>query len=161
MGCGTGNHATELRARGLRVVGVDTAPGMLQRASRKDVTLVRADPLHVPGRDSAADAVLSVYSAQFFELDAYFGEVRRLLAHGGRLLVELPRRVSSPPRPTLSMRFRAFQRVKNVMAAVGTRVGHVHLYETDELDNALAASGFTVLERRSSDRNFAVLARAT
>jgi SAM-dependent methyltransferase len=161
LGCGTGNHALAMRARGLRVVGIDSSPGMLKHAARKGIRLARADLGALPFPDAALGAALSVYSAQFFALPAYFAEIRRTLRRDATLVVVLPRRSWSRPRPDLSLRFRAFQHVKNVVAAVGERAGRVHLYEPADMHAALERAGFAVIDNRSTDRNFSAMAKAT
>jgi SAM-dependent methyltransferase len=167
LGCGTGNHSLALAGRGLTVVGVDVAPGMLDHARAKSldtpVFLVRADlrgPL--PMADDSVAGVLSVYAAQFLELAPFLAEVARVLEPGGALVLELPQ----PTQPTrdlsaLSLRFRAFQRVKRVLAAVGLRTGRVRWHSPTEVRRALDAAGFGDVTAVASPAGLAVLARLT
>lgn len=115
VGCGTGANLPRLRERvgdAGRVVGVDLAPGMLARASRRrdrrglpNVHLVRGDGARAP--IAGADAVLATFVVGMFEDPA--AAVERwcdLVGPGGRvsLLDAAPRDRSGP----LSAAFRAF-----------------------------------------------------
>lgn len=57
VGCGPGRDAVLLRARGLRVVGMDLSIGQLR--ARKVVGLIQADMCRLPLRDKCVDAVWS------------------------------------------------------------------------------------------------------
>lgn len=61
-GVGTGRFAVPLRARGVRVVGVDIAPRMLAKAREKGAAdLFLATATHLPFRDRAFSASLSIH----------------------------------------------------------------------------------------------------
>ncbi len=167
LGCGTGNHSLALAERGLVVIGVDIALGMLEHARSKSaslgagMSLVRADlrrPL--PLADGSVAGVLSVYAAQFLELAPFVAEVARILEPGGGLLLEVPQ----PTQPirdlsSLSLRFRAFQRLKRLVAAVGLRTGRVRWHSPAEVRRALDAAGFDQVTAVASPAGLAVLAR--
>ena len=166
IGCGTGNHTRSLAGRGADVVGVDFAPGMLAKAVGKataSTTFVRADLRDgIPCRDAVFDGAISVYSAQFFDLFEFASETRRVLRPGGAFVLELPRPdAGRRVRRELSWRHELFQRVNATAAFVGTRVGLVHVRAPEDVDAALVAAGFTVVEHRDSERSLAVLARST
>jgi malonyl-CoA O-methyltransferase len=94
LGAGTGHGARALKRRypGSRVIAVDIAPGMLERARQQSRWLrrfqrVRADAYALPFRDGAFDLVFSSLMLQWCDdLDAVFGEIARVLAPGGLLL---------------------------------------------------------------------------
>ena len=104
--------------------------------------------------------VLSVYAAQFLDLAPFLAEVARILEPGGTLLLEVPQ----PTQPTrdlsaLSLRFRAFQRLKRLVAAVGLRTGRVRWHSPTEVRRALDAAGFDDVTPVASPAGLAVLAR--
>ena len=170
LGCGTGNYTLALASRGVPAVGLDFAPGMLDRAARKQddglvggARFVRCDlrrPL--PLADHSLAGALSIYSVQFFEPDRLFREVRRVLRPGGSFLVEAP--VSgSPPRhapPGIATWRRWLHGGRRLLSRAGVACGFVTHHDEDRLHRALAETGFTLLERRIFDRSYALLARA-
>lgn len=163
LGCGTGNHVRDLDGRGLVVLGVDGTSAMLIRARHKvpGAPFVRAElsrPLPFPA--DALDGVLSVYVAQFLDLGRFVAEVRRVLAPGGAFVIEVPS--PDPPHRSfreLSWRYRAFRQLKRIAAAGGARVGLVRTASLEQLELALEAGGFEVIERRPTPSSAAVLAR--
>jgi SAM-dependent methyltransferase len=171
VGCGTGNHLVAMATAGAEVVGVDAAPGMLQRAAakRRDAGAVGSELARCDLRDGlpfgtgSIAAVLSVYSAQFLDLATFLGEVRRVLRPGGALVIELPRE-GSKPRPLdrqLSGRSRRFLRVNRAAARAGSRLGLVRSWTPDVLAAALAAAEFHVEEQANSERSIVAVARST
>lgn len=162
LGCGTGNHSAALRARGMRVVGVDISPGMLDKASAKaDLrALVRADLQEtLPLAPGSVDAALSVYSTQFLDLAALMAEVRRIVRPGGSVLVEAPHAGGARSRRGATLRLRMFNQVKRVAATAGAAAGVVHVRTPATIRDAVAASGFAVIDDRQYARSYAVLAR--
>lgn len=97
--CGDGRHALPLAAAGLRVVGVDTSPALLDaaqaraRAAGLDLDLLPHD-LRTLDFDATFDAVLCMWgSFGLFDraTDLTVARAyRRALAPGGRLLLDLP-----------------------------------------------------------------------
>jgi SAM-dependent methyltransferase len=63
VGVGTGRIAVPLAERGVRVVGIDIAPGMLARLREKrdDIALAIAEASRLPFRDRAFDGALLVH----------------------------------------------------------------------------------------------------
>ncbi|HZQ87729.1 MAG TPA: class I SAM-dependent methyltransferase [Acidimicrobiales bacterium] len=167
LGCGTGNHTAALRARGLRVVGADIAPGMLARAQHKTdargrpPALVRTDLQQgLPFADASVDAALSVFSTQFLDLRAFLAEVWRTLRSDGVVLLEVPAAWADRGRCLPTRRSRAFTRVKQVAAFAGQLTGSVHLRSPEAVRSILTVAGFTVVDERTSPNSYAVLARA-
>lgn len=85
LACGTGDLCREVAAQGYRPVGVDRSAGMLA-AARTSAPLVRGDALHLPLRDSGADAVVCGFSLRnFVALAPVFAECARVVRPGGRI----------------------------------------------------------------------------
>jgi demethylmenaquinone methyltransferase/2-methoxy-6-polyprenyl-1,4-benzoquinol methylase len=97
LATGTGDLAELACARGARVIGVDSARGMLRGAQRRGMraALVQGEVERVPLPDAAASAVVCGFSLRnFVALDRVLAEMARLLSSGGRLAlldVDVPR----------------------------------------------------------------------
>ncbi|MBN1587389.1 MAG: methyltransferase domain-containing protein [Candidatus Omnitrophica bacterium] len=94
LGCGTGALLSEAvrRNAGVFFVGVDIAEGMVRSAQARGKTVcgIWADAECVPLAAGSADAVVSTSCFQWLKnLDDGFGECRRLLKPGGRLMGSL------------------------------------------------------------------------
>jgi SAM-dependent methyltransferase len=93
-GCGTGRWMAFFERLGHEAYGVDDSPGPLGVARRHapEMRLVRADVLACPFKDASFDAVFSSYVAEHFDdgPETLFGEIHRLLAPNGLLLVVVP-----------------------------------------------------------------------
>src|SRR5688500_18511829 len=66
LACGTGDLCRELRAQGLRPIGVDLSFGMLA-AARTDAPLVHGDALRLPLPDASVDGVMCGFALRNFE----------------------------------------------------------------------------------------------
>ncbi|MEQ8834476.1 MAG: methyltransferase domain-containing protein [Miltoncostaeaceae bacterium] len=117
VGCGNGTVALQAAREGARVIGIDIAPGMLDRAraaadeARLHLDLREGDARSLPVEDDAADVVLSNFGAMFAPQHLLVaGEILRVLAPGGRFAMStwdaggavaeflgLPARHSPPP----------------------------------------------------------------
>ncbi|BDG60230.1 class I SAM-dependent methyltransferase [Caldinitratiruptor microaerophilus] len=93
LGCGTGQYALALAARGLRVTGVDISARMLDRARARAeetglaVRWVEADVREVPLPSAAFDLATMVTVLEFVpEPERAVAEALRLLRPGGRLV---------------------------------------------------------------------------
>ena len=94
LGAGTGHAARALKRRfpRARVIAVDIAPGMLERARLQSRWLrrferVRADAYALPFATASFDLVFSNLMLQWCDdLDAVFAEIARVLKPGGLLL---------------------------------------------------------------------------
>ena len=93
LGCGTGRHALWLAAEGAEVTAVDFSGGMLAEARRKPgaerIHFIAHD-LHerLPLGDATLDLVVSGLVLEHLrDLGGFFGEARRVLKPGGRMVV--------------------------------------------------------------------------
>lgn len=171
LGCGTGNYSIRLAERGHRVLGVDYAEGMLERARSKtaaagldNLVLVRASVQKgLPLRTGAAGAVLCIYVIQLFDPDDLLAAVRGVLQPGGHLLIEMPRPGTSLSRhlPGEPWSHRAFRQFKRRAARIGSKVGAMRYHTRDELCAALDRQGFEVIAERDAPRSFLLLCRAS
>src|ERR1700712_1983100 len=100
VGCGTGNAAVLLAARGARTTGLDPSPRLLQvadvRAREEGLTIdvIEAVGEEIPLPSGSIDLVLSVFGVIFStDPGGALSELLRVLRPGGRILVSawLPR----------------------------------------------------------------------
>jgi SAM-dependent methyltransferase len=176
-GCGNGRHALPLAGAGYKVVGLDRSLMLLaaaQRATRgaRRPHLVRGSYTTLPFAPRSIDVVLCLGTALGYlgdEADrAALREFRRVLAPGGRLVIEtlhrgeIGARLSEyEERPLASggvLRFeRRFDRARGVMRETqrlenGTADGSPRTYE-------LRVYGEQELQRMLDDAGFALIAR--
>jgi arsenite methyltransferase len=133
LGFGGGLTLPLLMARAKTVTGVDRAADMIEAASSRHasavqdgrLTLVAGDVARLPLADDSVDRVLTVNTVYFWpDLSAAFGEIRRVLAPGGRLVIGI--------------------RDGAVMRRVSRDVFTIRT--PDELADALTGNGFTGVE---------------
>ena len=90
LGCGTGMLLSELARRSGFVVGIDSSPGMLELARKREgsAALVLADADHLPFADRSFDAVISVTLLQNMPNPAAtIREVARVAKQGGIMIL--------------------------------------------------------------------------
>lgn len=132
VGGGTGRLAQHLRDRAGQVVVSDLAWGMLRQARRKPgLTLVHAAAERLPFPDAAFERVFIVDAFHHLHDHAAAArELRRVLAPGGRLVIEEPDIAAWP--------------VKLVALAERLLLMRSRFFAPAALASLLAAPGFTV-----------------
>lgn len=91
FGCGLGQQAAAMRARGFRVVGLDPSRHLLRKAASEGAPVVAGDGLALPFPDASFDFVYTI--GVFHHLpgrdaqDAAAREIARVLKPDGRFLV--------------------------------------------------------------------------
>ncbi len=90
LGCGLGAAVEHAAKKGVEVAGVDPSPSMVERASRRvpqaKVKVGSAEAIPFPDDSFTAVMAVSTYH-HWADPAAGLGEVRRVLAPGGRLLL--------------------------------------------------------------------------
>lgn len=88
--CGTGRHGAHLSSLGHTVIGVDSSPGMLERAREKvpAAEFHEADLHALPLRDDSVDLVVCGLALMHVpDLDPVLREFVRILRPGGQLVI--------------------------------------------------------------------------
>jgi|CXWL01.1.fsa_nt_gi SAM-dependent methyltransferase len=83
-GCGSGQLTHVLAERFERVIATDASADQIAQARphpRAEYRVARADASGLP--DHAADLAIAAQAAHWFDLDAYYAEVRRVVRPGG------------------------------------------------------------------------------
>jgi SAM-dependent methyltransferase len=173
-GCGHGRHALALARMGYRVVALDRAAVLLAAGRRAAgdapwPRFVRADYARIPYPDGRFDAVVNLGTALGYRTEAEdlaaLRELRRVLARGGRLVLESAHRDAAEPggalaeheeRPLPSGGALRVQRHFDVRRGLlhevqqlrdddgwGSRRAYtIRLYSAAELDRMLTRAGF-------------------
>jgi ubiquinone/menaquinone biosynthesis C-methylase UbiE len=148
-GCGTGRSFGAMLAQGAELVGVDFSAGMLRVARRKHpaAALVQADLQRGwPFRDGSFDTVVCALVGEHLgELDRVFGETRRVLRPGGRLIF-------SVYHPAMAA---AGKEARYITGSVEYRLGAVK-HVTDDYTRALEQAGFRTVSIEEIDGNEAL-----
>lgn len=144
LGGGTGRVARLLGDSFRRLVVVDVERAMLARARGRGLACVQADAARLPFRDGVADLACAVDAFHHFpDQDAALREARRVLAQGGRLVVE-----EFDPATAAGRAIAFVER----LARFGSR-----FHAPEALAARLAASGFAVERRpRAGRRDYAL-----
>ncbi|WP_051377730.1 class I SAM-dependent methyltransferase [Derxia gummosa] len=143
LGCGAGHAAFAIAPKAARVTACDPTPEMLavvaDEAARRGLTnlvVARAAAERLPFEDASFDAVVTRMSAHHWtDLDAALGEIRRVLAPGGRLVVI---DVLGHPDPLIDSHLQAIELLRDR--------SHVRNRTATEWRTLLAAAGFSVTE---------------
>jgi SAM-dependent methyltransferase len=179
-GCGNGRHSLPLARAGFRVVGLDRSRPLLAAARRAAggatwPYFMRDSYTRLPLKSAAFDAVLWLGTSLGYLGDGgdrvALGEFRRVLAPGGRLVIETLHRdalgvtlIQHEERPlpgggTLCFD-RRFDRLRRVMyeeqrfedggRADQARAYELRVYGEDELRRLVEEAGFVVVGRHAS-----------
>ena len=157
VACGTGDLAEHCSARGARVLAVDFAREMLRGARRRRIAVdfVQGDAERLPLPTASASVVTCGFALRnFVTLERAFGEMARVLAPGGRIvLLDVNRPESRALAAAHSLYFDRV--VPRVGGWLSDRDAYRYLPEStaylpgaDELRRMLAAAGLASLERR-------------
>lgn len=101
-GCGNGENALPLAARGARVIGVDVSEALLGLARQRlalhglsgRASFVAGSAHELPLPDASADVVMGIAILHHLDLDLAASEVYRVLKPGGLAIVQEPVRNS-------------------------------------------------------------------
>lgn len=89
VGCGTGQLLRRVRGFAPRAVGVDLSHGMLAHAAARGLPVGQASALALPFADASFDLVYSCKVLPHVpDLPRALGEIERVLAPGGRAVLE-------------------------------------------------------------------------
>ncbi|HUF47080.1 MAG TPA: oligosaccharide flippase family protein [Vicinamibacterales bacterium] len=136
IGTGRGALLAHLRTTGADAIGLDLHHGLLVEARTRHPTLpvVRASADRLPFPDEAFDTVLSFDVFEHVpDSDRHLAEVRRVLADGGRYLLQTPNKWTNTVFETV--RWKSFTR---------WRADHCSLHTYGQLERRLARQGFAV-----------------
>ena len=106
LSCGAGRHTLELARRGFRAIGLDLSPYQLAKARSRSAVphgtpnrpggqadFVRGDMRSIPLHDRSVQAVVCLFNSFGYFSDegnsSVLREVRRVLAPGGRLVLDV------------------------------------------------------------------------
>jgi SAM-dependent methyltransferase len=93
VACGTGNAALAAARLGASVLGVDSAPRLVEVArsaagrERLDARFAVADAAAIPARDGEFDAAVSVFGVIFLDAATAAAELLRVVRPGGRIVL--------------------------------------------------------------------------
>ncbi len=137
IGCGTGPLIQELDRRGVRAVGVDSSPAVLEAAMLRtpDATFHLGSVTGIPLADASMDAAMLIEVVEHLDdetLDSAIAEARRVLRPGGVLVITTPNseRLAASTRqcPDCGAEFHFYQ--------------HVRTWTTRTLGDYLKSRGF-------------------
>ncbi len=153
LGCGTGRVALPMARQGVRVVGIDRSPSMLNRARKRarrsklagSLSLVRGDIRDLPFRPAMFALVAAPYGVlqsllDDEALDASLASAHRVLAPGGCLAIDL---VSDLPS------WHEYEGRRKLRGPTGSGRAHLTLIESVRQD---PVRGLTMFEQEFVER---------
>ena len=170
LGCGTGNYALALAKAGFDVVGLDFAPGMLDKARTKAAKLPEARPSVIfeqadlnrdlPFPDASFDHVLCVLALQCVAQPSRFlREARRVLKDSGLFLIVVPSFDSRAAGSCRKQKISLLQRIFAQLKRWANRSSRVQKLTRDELASLLVEAGFEIFEERAAFSTIELLVR--
>jgi glycosyltransferase involved in cell wall biosynthesis/SAM-dependent methyltransferase len=155
-GCGPAPLAGGLRRRGVDVIGLDLAPGMLAAARTAGASPVRGDAASLPLRDATVDGVLLLGVTTYAPDPApLLREAARVLRPGGTLVVTATN-AGAPDTRVRGLARRFLPRRGDRVLASGVEV---HAHAPDAFAAAIRVAGLEVVSRRG--HNFTVFPLGT
>ncbi len=167
LACGTGDFCRLLAKRGLRPIGLDMSPGMLEQATGHE-PLVLGDALSLPIRDGSVDGVVCGFGLRnFTEIPPVAAELARIVRPGGRIaLLE----VSRPPGVISRAGYRVW--FEHAVPAIGSLISDSAAYRylpdsveylppPERLRAILRSAGFAGVGRRTFSAGATQLYTAT
>jgi SAM-dependent methyltransferase len=136
LGCGPGHVTAHLQSLGLKAIGVDLSPKMIEEARRRftQVEFRVGDMVLLDIPTESLGGIVALYSIIHLEpemLEPAFREMCRVLVPGGQLLVS----------------FHQGQGILHEDDVLGTRVSFdCTLFESDDVSRALECAGLSVAE---------------
>ncbi len=136
LGCGPGHVARHLRGLGAEVFGLDISPGMVEEARSRNpgIEFRQGDMLSLDAGDDSWGGVVAFYSIVHIpreELPLAFGEMRRVLKPGGRLLLS----------------FHVGEETRHLDEMWGQEVSlDFHFFRTEDVGDLMRGAGFEVEE---------------
>ena len=169
VACGPGRHARAIEAAGARCIGLDLSMTLLRRARAvTSAPLIRADMRRIPVRPRSMDLTLNLFTSfGYFEEDAQHGaaiaEMAATVRPGGWFAMDFlnAARVQATLVPAETTRLGGaevkitrdliggdrFVRKRMEMEDGRAWVERVRLFQPEELEAMLAASGIRVVSR--------------
>lgn len=156
VGCGEGRVARDLVARGHRVIGLDSAGGLVRHARDADRSgsYIIADSSRPPIRSRSVDLVVAYNTLQVADLRATLHECARVLRERGCLCFCVAHPVTDlgdwiedtdPPRLTVRARYFENERVEDTVEVEGQRMTfRGWTYSLEDYALALEDAGFVI-----------------
>jgi SAM-dependent methyltransferase len=155
VGCGDGELALRARERFSQIVATDVSAAAIAHAERVvhgkpgtpiDFRVLDAN-LSLPFESGSFDVLVSLSTLQYiFDPELFLRETARVLAKGGKLLIEVPNVAYLPQR----LRLLAGLPIRTSFWKHGIDGGNLHYFTLDSLLGLLKEAGFKKLKHTGS-----------